>query len=88
MTRTIDIIKEKRKVSEEVKNSVKSFNKLRKEILNSLESGEKTIPELAKEIDANIEDITYHLMTLQKYSCVIPGDMDDSDEYYYYKLKK
>ncbi|MBI9038015.1 MAG: ArsR family transcriptional regulator [Bacteroidales bacterium] len=87
MKKTIDVMKEKRKVSESVRNSIKSFNKIKKLILKSLESEEKTIPELAKETNTDIETITYHLMTLLKYGFIEAGDMDDDDEYYYYKLK-
>jgi heterodisulfide reductase subunit A2 len=54
----------------------------------SLESGNKTIPALSQELDLHKELITYHLMTMNKYSLVEADKMDDSDEYYYYKLKK
>ena len=87
MKKTIDVMKEKRTVSAEVKNRIKTFNKLKKKILKSLEAGEKTIPEIAKEIDDDIDAITYNLMTLLKYGFVEAGEIDDNDEYYYYKLK-
>ena len=87
MKKTIDVMKEKRKVSEKVRNKIKAFNKLKKLILNSLKEGEKTIPELAEEIDFKIELITYHLMTLIKYGFIEAGEIDEDDEYYYYKLK-
>jgi len=87
MKKTIDIIKEKREVSEAVKNGVKVYNKLKKQILKSLEGGEKTIPEIAKEMEDDISSITYHLMTLLKFGFIEAGEIDDNDEYYYYKLK-
>ena len=87
MKKTIDVMKEKRKVSERVRNNIKAFNKLKKLILNSLKDGQKTIPELAEEIDYDIDVITYHLMTLIKYGFIEAGEIDDDDEYYYYKLK-
>ena len=87
MSKTIDVMKEKRKVSERVKNNIKAFNKLKKEILKSLEAGEKTIPEIAKGIESDIDVITYNLMTLLKYGFIEAGELDDDDEYYYYKLK-
>jgi predicted transcriptional regulator len=88
MGKTIDIIKEKRKASPHVKEIIKAFNKLKKEILKSLESGQKTIPEIAKDINSDIDIITYHLMTLVKYGSIVASEIDDNDEYYYYKLKK
>jgi heterodisulfide reductase subunit A2 len=57
-------------------------------IAASLESGPKTIPGLAGELNLNAELITYHLMTMNKYGIVEPLGMDDSDEYYIYKMKK
>ncbi|MFH2143552.1 MAG: hypothetical protein ABIJ97_14090 [Bacteroidota bacterium] len=88
MGKTIDIIKEKRVASPEVKENIKVFNKLKKEIFNSLESGQKTIPEVAKDINVDIDVITYHLMTLIRYGSIVAGELDDNDEYYYYELKK
>jgi len=87
MSKTIDVMKEKRKVSAEVRNNLKAFNKLKKKILKSLEAGEKTIPEIAKEMEDDIDAITYNLMTLLKYGFIEAGELDDDDEYYYYKLK-
>ncbi len=80
-------MKEKRKVPQGVKDKIKAFNKLKKKILDSLKEGEKTIPEIAKEMDDDIDAITYNLMTLLKYGFLEAGDIDDNDEYYYYRLK-
>ncbi len=88
MSKTIDIIKEKRKVSQEVKDKIKSFNNIRKSILKSLESEQKTIPQIAAEINMPLEIVTYNLMTLIRYGYVVAGDIDDMDEYYFYNLKK
>ncbi len=87
MKKTIDVMKAKRKVSQRVKDNIKAFNKLKKKILKSLEAGQKTIPEIAKEMDDDIDAITYNLMTQIKYGTIEAGEIDDDDEYYYYKLK-
>jgi len=87
MSKTIDVMKEKRTVTDQVKNRIKAFNKLKKKILKSLEAGEKTIPEIAREMEDDIDAITYNLMTLLKYGFIEAGELDDDDEYYYYKLK-
>lgn len=87
MEKTIDIIKQKRTVSPGVRESIKVFNKLKKKISKVLEEGQKTIPEIANEIDADIEIVTFNLMTCLKYGTIEVGDIDDNDEYYYYKLK-
>ena len=88
MKKTIDVMKEKRTVSPEVKERNKAFNKLKKGILKSLASGKKTIPEIANELELDSNTITYNLMSLLKYGFVITGEIDDDDEYYYYKLKE
>ncbi|MBU0488644.1 MAG: hypothetical protein KKA07_14655 [Bacteroidetes bacterium] len=88
MGKTIDIIKEKRSVSEEVKGRIKSFNRLKKMILKSLETGGKTIPEIAKETNEETHVITYHLMTLIRYGSIVTGELDDNDEYYSYEFKQ
>ncbi|MEA3316961.1 MAG: hypothetical protein U9R54_03295 [Bacteroidota bacterium] len=86
--KTIDIIKKKRKVPDSVKAKLKEFTKLKKQILKTLESGEKTIPEIVDESKLPYDVVTYNLMTLLKYGDIEAGELDDMDEYYYYKLKK
>ena len=88
MGKTIDIIKKKRKVSDSVKENMKAFNRIKRQILKSLETEEKTVPQIAKEINLPLDVVTYHLMTLQKYGKIEAGEVDDMDEFYFYKLKK
>ncbi|MBN2215613.1 MAG: hypothetical protein JW723_15385 [Bacteroidales bacterium] len=88
MGKTVDIIKEKRVVSQEVKDKIKSFNKIKKEILKCLEAGQKTIPQISAELNLPAETVTYNLMTLLKYNQIAVGEIDDMDEYYYYNLKQ
>lgn len=85
--KTIDYIKEKRVVSEEVKEKRKEFVRLKKLILKVLESGDKTIPEIANETKLPLPVVTYTLMTLRKFGDVETGEIDDDDEFFYYKLK-
>ncbi len=88
MTRTIDVIKEKRTVSEEVKCRVKEFNKEKKAILNSLKDGPKSIPQISEDTGLLEEKVTFVLMTLRKFKEVETGEIDDMDEYFTYKLSK
>lgn len=87
-SKTIDHIKKIRTVSDEVKAKRKEFNRIKKLIVKALDSEPKTIPQLAKEIDLSIDVITFHLMTLRKYGDVETGEIDDMDEYFFYKLKQ
>ena len=88
MKKTIDIIKQKRTVPEEVKEKRKEFVRIKKLILKALETGEKTIPQISKEIELPLEVVTYHLMSLRKFYEIDEGEIDDMDEYFFYKLKK
>jgi predicted transcriptional regulator len=88
MGKTIDIIKKKREVPQEVKDNIKAFTKIKKMILKTLETEPKSVPQIAKEIDLAQDIVTYHLMTLQKFGSIEVDDIDDMDEYYLYKLKK
>jgi predicted HTH transcriptional regulator len=85
--KTIKIIKEKRKVPKEVTENLKKFTKMKKAILKILKEGRKTPPELAKSLNIPTDEAFYNLMTLQKYGFVEVDEIDDMDEYFYYKLK-
>jgi len=86
--KTIDEIKKIRTVSEALKEKVKAHAKIDRTILKALADQEKTIPQLAEELKLDSHIVTYHLMTLLKYGKIETGEIDDMDEYYYYKLKK
>jgi len=66
---------------------MKDMPQIWRKLAACLERDSKTIPALAKELDLNPELVTYHLMTMNKYSLVEADGLDDSDEYYAYKLK-
>jgi len=85
--RTIDYIKDKRTVSEDVKERRKQFAKTKKIILKALEEGDKSVPQLAEATGLSADEVMFNLMTLRKYGDVETGEVDDMDEYFYYKLK-
>ena len=58
-----------------------------RQIEDSLCKSPMTIPALAATIGLSPELITYNLMTMNKYSLVEAMGVDDSDEYYIYKMK-
>ena len=86
--KTIDEIKKTRKASEEAKAKRKKFANIKKQIKECLKEKPKTIPEIASETGLDQEDITFNLMTMRKYHDVEVGEIDDMDEYFYYKLKQ
>ncbi len=85
--RTVLIMKEKRTVSQKVKDELKYFTQVKKKILKALKEREMTVPELAKAIEMQEGDTLYYLMSLLKCGFVETGEIDDMDEYFYYKLK-
>lgn len=87
-TKTIDIIKKTRTVSDGLKAKRKEFTDIKKLILKSLESGPKSIPQIAEEIKITSDVVLYYLMTLRKYGEIETDEIDDLDEYFTYKLKE
>ena len=67
--------------------SMKDMPQIWRQLASCLEKEAKTIPALAMELNVNPELVTYHLMTMNKYNLVEANGLDDSDEYYAYKLK-
>lgn len=88
MGKTIDIMKQKREVPESVKQNIKEFNAMKKKILATMQTEHKSVPQIAKELQLPLDAVTFHLMTLQKFGFVEVSELDDMDEYYFYKLKK
>ncbi|MCX6250892.1 MAG: FAD-dependent oxidoreductase [Bacteroidetes bacterium] len=68
-------------------NTMKDMPQIWRQLAACLDKESKTIPALAKELDLNPELVTYHMMTMNKYNLVEADGLDDSDEYYAYKLK-
>lgn len=87
-TKTINIIKETRKVPAHVTEGRKKYVQIRKAILEALKTEGKTIPQIAKVTQLPSSEITYYLMTLLKFGDVAVEGIDDMDEYFIYKLKK
>jgi len=66
---------------------MKEFPQIWKTILASIDGGKKTIPQIAEELNINKDIVTYHMMTMNKYSVVMADGMDEKEAYYYYKRK-
>lgn len=65
------------------------FVRMKNKISDVLETGFKTIPELAEATNLPIHEVTYNIMSLRKFGYIIEtGEVDDLDEYCFYKLKK
>lgn len=86
--KTAKYLKEKRKVQASVLENLKEFTKIKKAILTALKESEMSIPELSKKINMPTPDVTYYVMTLQKYGFIATGEIDDMDEYFNYKIKE
>jgi predicted transcriptional regulator len=85
--KTVLKMKEKRQVSQAVKEGLKFFVRTKKEILKALKDTKKTVPELSEELNMPKDKVLYFLMSLLKYGFVEVEGIDDMDEYFYYKLK-
>ncbi len=85
--KTAKYLKEKRPVPPAVTEQLKHFTQMKKRILNALKEGDKTIPQLAETLNLPKDEVLFQLMSLLKYGFIETGDMDDMDEYFYYKIK-
>jgi len=86
--KTIDIIKTKRKVAEPLRQRHKEYMALRRKIREALADGEATIPQIAHKTGIPADQVVFVVMTLRKFDEIVAGEMDDMDEYYYYKLSE
>ena len=86
--KTAKYLKEKRPVPKEVTEQLKYFTRTKKSILNALKEDEKTVPQLAKELNIPTDEVMFQLMSLLKYGFIETGEIDDMDEYFFYKIKK
>lgn len=86
--KTAKYLREKRGVSQQVKDNLKEFNKIKKAILDALTESDLTIVQLTEKLNMPKADVVYYLMSLIKYGFVQTGAVDDMDEYFSYKLKK
>ncbi len=85
--KTAKTLREKHPVPNEVKEKLKYFTRTKKAIVNALKEGDKTVPQLAEQLNMPGDEVMFQLMSLLKYGIVKVGEMDDMDEFYYYKLK-
>jgi len=86
--KTAKYLREKRPVSQEVKDNLKKFNSIKKTILDALTESDLTIVALTQKLNMPKHEVVYYLMSLIKYGFVQTGAVDDMDEYFSYKLKK
>jgi predicted transcriptional regulator len=87
-SQTFRIKRETFKVSQEVKDKLKTYNSAKKKIIAAMGEEELNIPQISEKIEMSKADTLYYLMTLLKFGMVEVVGMDDMDEYYIYKLKK
>ena len=67
--------------------TMKEYPPIWKNILQTMDGTKKSIPQVAEELATDKNIVTYHMMTMNKYSIVAAAGMDEKEEYYYYKIK-
>ena len=85
---TFKIKRETHTVSQKVKDQLKEFNKIRKKILEAIGDEELNILDIAAKTGMSKEETVYYVMSLVKFNKLQATNMDDMDEYYFYKIKK
>ena len=82
---TVDRLKGKIVVPDEIKEKSKHFAKMKSTIKAALKSGPKTIPEIASETRLPLGTVTYYVMSLNKFGEILAGN-DNEDDYYSYHV--
>lgn len=85
--KTAKYLKEKHPVSKEITGQLKYFTRTKKQLIQALKEGNKTVPQLAELLQLEKHEVMFQLMSLLKYGFVETGEIDDDDEYFYYKIK-
>ncbi len=85
---TVKIMRDKRKVSETVKENLKDFIKRKRAISEALGEERLTIAEISKKSGMPLSETVYYVCSMVKFGIVEPAGIDDNDEYFYYKMKK
>ncbi|MBP7496745.1 MAG: CoB--CoM heterodisulfide reductase iron-sulfur subunit A family protein [Bacteroidales bacterium] len=75
-------------IKEKKKNDLRGFPKLWKTIANCVSEEAKTIPQIALELNLDSKDVTYNIMTMNKYNIITSQGLDKSETYYLYKLNQ
>ena len=78
---------EEEKIEEKEVLMMKEFPQVWKNIIGTMSENKKSIPQIAEELNVNKEIITYHVMTMHKYSVLVAQGMDEKEQYYYYTKK-
>ena len=66
---------------------MKEFPKTWYNILDLIKEEAKTIPQISEELGFKSTEVTYDVMTMNKYGVLQAEGMDDMDEYFLYKAK-
>ena len=86
--KTAKYLREKRGVSDKVKENLKEFTQIKRKITEVLADGELTVAQISEKTGMSRPDTLYHVMSLVKFGIVKVGEIDDMDEYFSYKLVK
>lgn len=70
------------------KSGMKEYPEIWNHIVSAINGSALTIPEISEKTGIESNLITWHLMTMNKYSVVEPAGLNSDETYYKYKLKK
>jgi heterodisulfide reductase subunit A len=73
---------------EEAKAGMKEYPQVWNQIVTLLDGQKMTIPQISEQLGQEKNVITYHMMTMNKYSVVEAAGLDENETYFLYKLKK
>ena len=86
--KTAKYLREKKGVSDKVKENLKEFTQVKRKITEALKENDLTVAQISEKTGLSGPDTLFYLMSLVKYGIVKVGEIDDMDEYFTYKLNK
>jgi predicted transcriptional regulator len=85
------LVELRRQRSEEVKHAqelLKKQQSIRKAIQHALQRSPRSIPHLAALTNIATDEILWHIAAMKKYGIVEEAGMEESGDYYLYRLSK
>ena len=68
--------------------SLAGYPKIWRTIANALSDKPLTIPQIAEQINISVQDVTWNVMTMNRYGFLESTGLDKDEAYHIYKLKK
>jgi predicted transcriptional regulator len=84
----VEMRKERREVVQKAQELLKAQQSTRKALERALAGGPHSVPQLAKATNLPAHEVLWHVAAMKKYGVVAEAGVDESGDYYLYRLTK